>query len=119
MQHTSEVEMFRYHLMKYLETHDISATQFAKSTGLSMSIHHYINGNTPFPTRFIAKCSIAMNVTADWLLGITTGEQSGLTEDECRLIDVYNLATNEDKGRIDSILSKYTGHRAKSSRSLK
>ena len=110
----NEIEMFRYHFMKYLETHGISATEFAKSTGLSMSVHHYINGDTPFPARYLAKCSLSMNVTADWLLGITTGDSSGLTDEQCRLIDVYNLATNEDKGRIDSILSKYTKRKPKS-----
>ncbi len=102
------LEMFRYNTTKYMQTHGYSVRSFAPICGIPVpTLARYVSGDTPVNITGLVKIAKAMNVTTDWLLGITASQSTDLPPEIRRFIDVYSIASEGDKKVINALLDKY------------
>lgn len=102
------LEMFRYNVTKYMQTHGYSIRAFAPICGIPVpTLARYVSGDTPVNITGLVKIAKAMHVTTDWLLGISTSSED-LPQDVRRIIEVYGVASEGDKKVINAIIDKYS-----------
>ena len=103
-----ELDMFRYNLAKYLESHSYSVRQMAMITDIPIpTFSRYANGEVPVSVKALVQLSKTMGVSVDWLLGLTETRLSDISEHDKKLINTYSIATDTDKKIIDTIIEKY------------
>lgn len=105
---TFELDMFRYNLAKYLEAHNYSVRAMAIESGIPIpTLSRYAVGDAPITVRALVQLAKTMNVSVDWLLGLTQSPSTELPPKTKKLIDAYAIASDSDKQIMDTIIQKY------------
>lgn len=71
------------------------------------SIGKWENGDIDLNTDAIARLCVVFNVTADYLLGLSSRRTAGVTEADAQLLHAYHAATPEIRDIIDHALEPY------------
>lgn len=103
------LESFRSNLEILMATHGYNNASLSDVSGVDPpDISKFRNG-TMFPSIVtVLKLCKTFDVSFDYMIGMDPGGRySKLSEEESDLVSLYNLATDNDKLVIRTILSKY------------
>lgn len=98
--------MFYENLKREIDKRGINLNQLAKNTGVSQaSTDRWKKGSMPNTDALIKLCKY-LNVSADYLLDLTTPEAPELSDQEKRLLEYYRKADKRGKATIEEIAKK-------------
>lgn len=100
MNSTVNYQMFRNLLSYLIETSGKSRTEIAAQTDIRpATLSRYLSGDRTPTLEYAAALADYFGVPIDWLVG--------KTNDTSELLHLYNIASDDDKLIIDTVLKKY------------
>ena len=100
MNSTVNYQMFRNLLSYLIETSGKSRTEIAAQTDIRpATLSRYLSGDRTPTLEYAAALADYFGVSIDWLVG--------KTNDTSELLHLYNIASDDDKLIIDTVLKKY------------
>ena len=95
-------------IIKWKKDHGYTYKDISDKTGIKFSaIQRYLIQGSALPIRSVVRFAEIMGVSVHYLLGLTDNPSPYLPSNLQRLIDAYDVATDEDRAEIESILRKY------------
>ena len=103
-----DYSIFRENMRVLIDGRGITRKALAEELGFSpITISRYISGARSPETEHLVAIANYFRVTVDWLLGIGGERYETIPQNEKRLLDLYHVASSDDKGIIEAVLNKY------------
>lgn len=100
--------IFCDHLKQLVENSKYSRVELCEKLHTSPpTLSRYLNHQRVPSADFLANVSDFFGVSCDWLIGLKENKYESLTSENYELISLYNLATEDDKLVIKTLLKKY------------
>lgn len=106
---TVDYDVFRERLRQLRDSKGLNSQALADYTGMSAAaISRYLNGSRIPDINAILTFADFFGVRAEWMFGIEPVERyEDVADEDRKRIDLFKLASENDKAVIDFILSKY------------
>lgn len=99
---------FRENLRNLIDGSGKSLRATAIDMGVAFpSLSRYLNGHRTPDLNYVIFLSQYYNVPIGWLLGFSEDRYDTLSPENRELLDLYKLATPDDRRVVDAILNKY------------
>lgn len=99
---------FRKNLRNLIENNGKTLRDMATDMGVSFTtLSRYTNGHRDPDLKYVILLSNYFHVPIDWLLGLNMERYEMLATETREFIELYNIASPDDRRVIDAILSKY------------
>ncbi len=108
MEFQFDYSKFRENLRNLIEGSGKSLRATAIDMGVAFpSLSRYLNGHRTPDLNYVIFLSQYYNVPIGWLLGFSEDRYDTLSPENRELLDLYKLATPDDRRVVDAILNKY------------
>ena len=106
---TVDYDVFRERLRQLRDSKGLNSQALADYTGMSAAaISRYLNGSRIPDINAILTFADFFGVRAEWMFGIESVDRyEDVSDEDRKRIDLFKLASKNDKAVIDLILSKY------------
>lgn len=103
-----DFDAFRRNLSAMIASKDIMYKELAQAVGTTkVTISRYVNGTRNPEIEYVYRIAKYFGVTMDFMLGINSDDNTGMTRDVREVARLYSLASDEDQDVIRTILRKY------------
>ena len=106
---TVDYDVFRERLRQLRDSKGLNSQALADYTGMSAAaISRYLNGSRIPDINAILTFADFFGVRAEWMFGIESVDRyEDVSDEDRKRIDLFKLASENDKAVIDLILAKY------------
>lgn len=106
---TVDYDVFRERLRQLRDSKGLNSQALADYTGMSAAaISRYLSGSRLPDINAILTFADFFGVRAEWMFGIESVDRyEDVSDEDRKRIDLFKLASENDKAVIDLILSKY------------
>ena len=106
---TVDYDVFRERLRQLRDSKGLNSQALADYTGMSAAaISRYLNGSRIPDINAILTFADFFGVRAEWMFGIESVDRyEDVADEDRKRIDLFKLASENDKAVIDLILAKY------------
>lgn len=99
---------FITHLQNLMDAHGQSLRDASASLGISApTLSRYLTGQRIPDLSYAIRIAQYYNVPIAWLLGLNSSRYEQIPDEIKTIVELYQIATVDDRAVIDLILSKY------------
>lgn len=103
-----DYSVFKKNLRDLIDSRGMMVVQVADETGISkITLSRYLNGHRIPDLEYVIRLAKFFNVSVDWMLGLTGEKFDILPPDIQSLVNLYSVASPDDRKVVEAVLSKY------------
>lgn len=100
--------IFQTRLRELMDSRGLSMKALAEHANTtSATVSRYLSSNRTPDLAYIVKLAEFFGVSVDWLLGLDDDRYAPLPKEYKELVDLYSVATPDDRRVVQAVLSKY------------
>ncbi len=101
---------FSENLRNIILSQGLTASDFAVKVNIPIAtISRYMSGVRLPKISYVVMIAEYCHVTVDWLLGLSDAKFTTMSPENQEIMNLYSMATPEDKKVVKTVLEKYQG----------
>ena len=103
---------FKENLKRLIDSRAMTTKDLSEDMNITpATLSRYLSGNRKPDLPYVVRIAEYFNVSIDWLLGISGDKFEVLPKDIQEVVELYSLATSDDRAVVQAVLNKYRGVR--------
>ena len=105
---TIDYTAFRKNFVSLVKSRNKLLKDIAKTINVSpVTLSRYVTGNREPELAYVIRIAQYFGVSIDWRLGYSANETASIPDRFIEMINLYAIATPEDRLVVDALLGKY------------
>lgn len=103
-----DFSIFRSRLQELMDSRGLSMKALAEQINMTpATVSRYLSSDRTPDLAYVARLAEHFGVSIDWMLGFDDDKYAPLPKEHQELINLYSMATPDDRRVVQAVLSKY------------